>query len=117
MQLLGSPLRVPEGRRNSAHLKWRKHSNARTDFPAAALYIPLFFSILPRFPFPQLWRYGATVSTRPFQGRNTGSIPVSATKPKFPNKNAKVPETGYVNRLFPLSLSINKLRRQYAYSH
>jgi hypothetical protein len=26
------------------------------------------------------WRYGATVSTRPFQGRNTGSIPVSATK-------------------------------------
>jgi hypothetical protein len=25
------------------------------------------------------WRYGATVSTRPFQGRNTGSIPVSAT--------------------------------------
>jgi hypothetical protein len=26
-----------------------------------------------------LWRYGATVSTRPFQGRNTGSIPVSAT--------------------------------------
>jgi hypothetical protein len=37
---------------------------------------------LARFPFPQLWRYGATVSTRPFQGRNTGSIPVSAT-----NKN------------------------------
>ena len=27
-----------------------------------------------------LWRYGATVSTRPYQGRNTGSIPVSATK-------------------------------------
>jgi hypothetical protein len=26
-----------------------------------------------------LRRYGATVSTRPFQGRNTGSIPVSAT--------------------------------------
>jgi hypothetical protein len=25
-------------------------------------------------------RYGATVSTRPFQGRNTGSIPVSGTK-------------------------------------
>src|SRR5690348_12574586 len=25
-------------------------------------------------------RYGATVSTRPFQGRNTGSIPVSATR-------------------------------------
>ncbi len=27
----------------------------------------------------RVWRYGATVSTRPFQGRNTGSIPVSAT--------------------------------------
>ena len=28
-----------------------------------------------------VWRYGATVSTSPFQGGNTGSIPVSATIP------------------------------------
>src|ERR1700688_1217653 len=48
--------------------------------PVVALCIPRFFSILARFPFSQLWRYGATVSTRPFKGRNTGSIPVSATR-------------------------------------
>jgi integrase len=29
---------------------------------------------------PRLWRYGATVSTWPFQGQNAGSIPASATK-------------------------------------
>src|SRR5258706_1306024 len=30
--------------------------------------------------FSPLWRYGATVSTWPFQGQNAGSIPASATK-------------------------------------
>jgi hypothetical protein len=37
-------------------------------------------------------RYGATVSTRPFQGRNTGSIPVSATiilEPKPYKENSR----------------------------
>ena len=29
--------------------------------------------------FSRLWRYGATVSTWPFQGQNAGSIPASAT--------------------------------------
>jgi hypothetical protein len=47
--------------------------------PRLCLCIPSVFLILVRFRTSQLWRYGATVSTRPFQGRNTGSIPVSAT--------------------------------------
>jgi hypothetical protein len=42
--------------------------------------------IIVGFSSPQLWRYGATVSTRPFQGRNTGSIPVSATNSLKQNK-------------------------------
>jgi hypothetical protein len=43
-------------------------SSALYSISRAALCIPRFFSILARFPIPQLWRYGATVSTRPFQG-------------------------------------------------
>src|SRR5712692_6463891 len=39
--------------------------------------------LCPRGAFP--WPRGATVSTRPFQGRNTGSIPVGATNPQLAN--------------------------------
>jgi hypothetical protein len=43
------------------------HNEALILDASVALCIPLFFSILARFPIPQLWRYGATVSTRPFE--------------------------------------------------
>jgi hypothetical protein len=46
------------------------------------------------------WRYGATVSTRPFQGRNTGSIPVSATNlllSDFPGFSKPPPANGRLN--------------------